>query len=80
MNDPYAHGTPAGDHHTWVDPGQRDCPNCPCCTVRLCRTAAQAAQTCSQFVASLVGTTDVSGCPCTAAHEPDRSTPVILCD
>lgn len=59
MVDPYAHGTPAGDHHTWVDPGRPDCPNCVCCLVRLCQTAQERGVPCTDL--TILETAD---CPC----------------
>lgn len=38
--DPFAHGVPAGDVHTWVRPESPPCPNCECCTAALCELAA----------------------------------------
>ena len=63
MPDPFAHGTPAGDDHTWVDPGQLPCPNCSCCLRRLCDTAREAELPCSRIVAPGPGVA-VDDCPC----------------
>lgn len=66
--DPFAHGTPAGDHHTWIDPGRLPCPDCPCCTVNLCTTAAERGRTCAevggQYGPPRAGYHDLRGCPC----------------
>lgn len=67
MPDPFAHGTPAGDGHVWVDPGAAPCSDCECCTERLCRTATQAGQVCAaaspepDLVASCRCTTPTTG-------------------
>jgi hypothetical protein len=61
--DPFAHGTPVGDYHSWVKPPPPDCPDCPCCT--LARRRAQEHHTrCVVFVQSGADTMDVSNCPC----------------
>lgn len=66
MTDPFAHGTPVGDSHMWVDPGQEACPDCPCCTVRLCATAKEQARTCAQIAGTepRPGFHSVAGCRC----------------
>ncbi len=64
--DPFAHGTPVGDDHTWVDPGQIFCPDCECCTIRLCRTAVERGRTCDEVGDSGPGVMDLRGCPCSA--------------
>lgn len=66
MTDPFAHGTPAGDHHTWVKPPSPDCPDCSCCTLALCSTAAERHTYCSALVGAGPDVMDVVGCPCSA--------------
>jgi hypothetical protein len=66
MPDPFAHGTPVGDSHTWIDPSRRDCPDCECCTIRLCRDARESQRTCVQ-VAPMRDAALVHDCPCTAS-------------
>lgn len=39
MTDPFADGTPVGDHHHWERPQGEPCPNCDCCSARLCQLA-----------------------------------------
>lgn len=63
MTGPFAHGMPVGDHHSWVSPDRLDCPDCPCCTVGLCRTARETSERC-EHIAAL--DERVSTCPCTA--------------
>lgn len=69
--DPFAHGTPVGDHHMWADPGRLDCPGCPCCTVRLCQTARDQGTNCRALVTNTgPDSHDVTGCPCTSQGGP----------
>jgi hypothetical protein len=64
MTDPFAHGTPVGDHHMWADPGQLDCPDCRCCTVRLCQAARERGTTCNAVAGRAANTHDLSDCAC----------------
>lgn len=73
LGDPFAHGTPVGDDHMWADPGRMPCPDCPCCTVNLCRTAADRGRTCAAVGDSGPGVMDLRGCPCNAAGEETRT-------
>ncbi len=68
MSDPFAHGTPVGDDHSWVRPPAPDCPNCGCCTEQLCARANDFATSCAVWVNGTPanGVMDVSKCPCTA--------------
>lgn len=50
--------------HRWVSPGEFDCPNCHCCTVRLCERAAEQSVPCSWLCPASDGVFDVSACPC----------------
>lgn len=69
MSDPFAHGTPAGDYHTWVRPPSEPCPNCPCCSKLLCEVAiandaaGEIASAC-HLVARGSSDYDLSLCPC----------------
>lgn len=63
--DPFAHGTPSGDDHTWVNPNRLDCPSCSCCTVGLCRGAQRQSRSCSALVTNTgQDSHDVTSCPC----------------
>lgn len=68
MTDPFAHGTPVGDHHTWVDAGRLPCPDCSCCTVRLCERGREHAFGC-QGVARAQDRETVRDCPCSSKTE-----------
>jgi hypothetical protein len=59
--DPFAHGTPVGDHHTWVRHQNPPCPYCECCTEALCRRAVERDSACH-----LEGSGDfqLADCPC----------------
>jgi hypothetical protein len=52
--------------HRWVSP---DCPNCECCSSRLCRQAADQGVPCAALVdgGPSQGVMDVSACPCRPA-------------
>jgi hypothetical protein len=54
--------------HRWVSPGEFDCPNCRCCTIRLCERAAEQRLSCSWLCPPQEGQHDTSNCPCTAGH------------
>lgn len=63
MADPFAHGTPVGDYHSWVRPASEPCPDCPCCTVALCGAGREHLGGCG----NVPGCTDreaVWRCPC----------------
>ncbi|GAA4626701.1 hypothetical protein GCM10023196_036010 [Actinoallomurus vinaceus] len=64
MADRIMHGTPAGDFHTWVDPSAGPCPNCECCTERLCERGRKHAFGCLGVATS--GRELVRDCPCSA--------------
>jgi len=62
MADPFAHGAPVGDYHTWVRPESPPCPDCECCTAALCAKAVA-----ENLACHLVGRGsdyDLSLCPC----------------
>ena len=65
MADLFAHGTPAGDFHTWIKPEPPACPNCSCCSERLCELGRQHAFGCGA-VACAEDWVTVRGCPCSA--------------
>ena len=54
-------------------PGE-DCPGCPCCTRRLCETAAGQEGICSHMSGDPQA---VSGCPCTATAEARARTRAV---
>lgn len=56
--------------HVWVSPA---CPDCDCCTARLCATAAQRGRSCWAVGARGRGVMDVSGCPCAPLRKPGGS-------
>lgn len=64
MSDPFAHGTPVGDHHMWADPDRLPCPNCRCCTAGLCRVARERGTTCNHVAARTSVDFNLSDCPC----------------
>jgi hypothetical protein len=64
MADPFAHGTPVGDHHMWIDPSAGPCPNCDCCSARLCERGRAHAFGCHWVATS--GRNLVRDCPCSA--------------
>lgn len=68
MPDPFAHGMPAGDYHSWVKPPSPNCPDCECCTSALCSRATSGGVPCWVLVNGRPtdGVMDVSGCQCTA--------------
>lgn len=61
-----AHGTPAGDYHTWVRPNGQDCPHCECCTAALCEVGASLLDGCEAHT-SWDARELVRGCPCSSA-------------
>ncbi len=68
--DPFAHGTPVGDYHSWVSPPSVECPHCPCCSKRLCEQAIKKDSACHWE-----GRGDVSAladCPCWRANSAAR--------
>jgi len=62
LSDPFAHGTPVGDHHTWVRPESPPCPDCVCCSAALCELAVKKGTACHWEGRS--GDFDLSRCPC----------------
>ncbi|MEU6039755.1 hypothetical protein ABZ801_30575 [Actinomadura sp. NPDC047616] len=65
MTDPYAHGTPADDFHTWVKLAPTPCPDCECCAARLCELGRLHAFGCGA-VADPGDWEIVRDCPCSA--------------
>lgn len=57
----------SGDDHLWVQ-SVDDCPNCQCCSARLCQTAVAGNDPC-QWVAANDTRDLVGNCPCTS-HLP----------
>ncbi|MGH3995930.1 MAG: hypothetical protein ACRDTJ_00520, partial [Pseudonocardiaceae bacterium] len=57
----------SGDDHLWVQ-SVDDCPNCQCCSARLCQTAVAGNDPC-QWVAAQDTHDLVRNCPCTS-HLP----------
>ena len=60
---PVSDPTPPDDHHTWARPAPDGCPNCRCCSKRLCETAKEKGSFCD-FVGAPGGDFDLSECPC----------------
>lgn len=60
--DLFAHGTPAGDFHTWVSPTSEDCSHCECCSKRLCRSAIEKNTAC--HLEGRNSDYDLIACPC----------------
>jgi hypothetical protein len=60
VNDP----PPPDDFHTWARPAPADCPDCDCCSVRLCETAKERGSSCRQAGDQGPGVMDLSDCPC----------------
>lgn len=71
MSDPFAHGTPAGDYHTWVKPQRPPCPHCPCCTEALCRLAVEKSSACHWE--ALSSDYDLVKCPCWQRNSTARA-------
>lgn len=69
--DPYAHGTPAGDYHTWVKPAGEPCPHCECCTKALCRVAVEQLSAC--HLRGGESSYDLVVCPCWRRSSPERA-------
>ncbi|WP_052069735.1 hypothetical protein [Streptacidiphilus albus] len=59
----------AGDEHAWVRPVPGDCPNCGCCTARLCETGGKSPLGCAGH-STLAEKPAVSNCPCSAETTP----------
>jgi hypothetical protein len=59
----------AGDHHTWVRPAPGACPDCECCTARLCATGRESWRGCAAYSTEADRAT-VADCPCSAATTP----------
>lgn len=57
-NDP----PPPDDFHTWAQPASEPCPDCPCCSARLCARAIEKNSACHHEAGT--GDYDVSKCPC----------------
>ncbi len=70
--DPLAHGTPVGDGHTWIDPGQADCPDCECCVKRLCQKAKETGWDCYRTAdRQPTGGVNLRTCPCAPTEVSD---------
>lgn len=57
-NDP----PPPDDHHTWARPAPEACPDCDCCSARLCALAIEKRTACHWEGRS--GDFDLAECPC----------------
>lgn len=80
MTDPFAHGTPVGDHHMWVSPAAGDpCPHCDCCTKRLCARAIKRGTAC-HWEAAAGDVLAVSDCPCWRPGSSARSATILTED
>lgn len=64
--DPFAHGTPVGDYHSWVLPSSPACPDCECCTKALCDQARDRGRPCDWLARGGPDLRDMSRCPCSA--------------
>lgn len=53
----------AGDHHRWVRPAADPCPDCVCCSARLCKRAITRDSAC-HLEGARGGDYDPSKCPC----------------
>ena len=53
---------PPDDYHYWAKPVSDACPDCRCCSARLCATAKERDSFCD-FVGT-PGDLDLSECPC----------------
>jgi hypothetical protein len=60
--DPFADGTPVGDHHSWSKPPSEPCPYCKCCSEALCKIAVAKNSACHWEGAG--GGYDLSRCHC----------------
>lgn len=54
----------APDGHTWMKPPSEDCPDCDCCTARLCMEADRRGAHCAMVMERGPGVMDVASCPC----------------
>lgn len=64
MSDPYLnpHRSPEDPiEHVWASP---DCPDCECCSSRLCYQAGQRKVSCATLSPPQPGQHDTSKCPC----------------
>lgn len=71
-HDPYLnpHRDPSdGVEHMWVTPPSAPCPDCPCCSKRLCELAQEKGSAC-HWLGGSGGGFDLSLCPCW--HKPGR--------
>lgn len=50
----------------YVGPAQAPCPNCPCCSARLCEKGRNSVAQCLGHVGDSTAVTVVSACPCSA--------------
>lgn len=66
MIDPFAHGTPAGDDHSWVRLEPPPCPTCKCCTAQLCERASRRGLPCDVIGRVGPDVHSLSTCPCSA--------------
>ncbi|WP_435111651.1 hypothetical protein [Nocardiopsis synnemataformans] len=64
------HGTPVGDHHTWVRPQGPACPGCECCTAALCEIGKASFDRC-EGETSPGAMEVVRGCPCSGPQAAD---------
>lgn len=55
--------------HRWVSPPPADCPNCECCSWRLCNQAKGQQLSCGWLSPPQPGQHDTSKCPCTTGPE-----------
>lgn len=59
----------APEGHVWLKPPPDDCPNCECCTAKLCQLADEKDTLCRWLVDRGEGVMDVRNCPCSAPIE-----------
>jgi hypothetical protein len=53
---------PVGDHHSWAIPASEPCPDCECCSRRLCERAREKNSACHWEATG--SDFDLSKCPC----------------
>lgn len=66
VNDP----PPPDDFHTWARPASPPCPDCECCSARLCTTAKERGMACLQVGDQGPDVMDLRGCPCAPLIPP----------
>lgn len=70
---PVSDPPPPDDFHTWARPASAPCPDCLCCSARLCNSARA-----QQSFCDVVGSGadfDLGKCPCVGSRRPKPAQP-----